>query len=264
MASARASRRAFLGVSALLFAAAAALTIIWCGPMAAMGGIPMPGGWTISTAWMPMPGHGWAGAAAAFLGMWTVMMAAMMLPSLVPTLDRYRRAVGYATGARLAWLTLVMAFAYFIVWTLFGLAVFPLGAALATVALQLPVLARFMPVASGAVVLIAGASQFTSWKARHLACCRATPGRGDTPPADTATAWKHGLRLGLHCCQCCAGPMAALLALGVMDLRAMAVVTAAITAERLAPAGGRVAHAIGAATVAAGLAMMALAAGSSV
>jgi len=47
--------------------------------------------------------------------------------------------------------------------------------------------------------------------------------------------------------------MAILLALGVMDLGAMAVVTAAITAERLAPAGGRVARAIGALAAGAGL-----------
>jgi hypothetical protein len=47
--------------------------------------------------------------------------------------------------------------------------------------------------------------------------------------------------------------MAALLALGVMDLSAMALVTAAITAERLAPAGGRVARGIGVLGLEAGL-----------
>src|SRR5271166_1096013 len=79
------------------------------------------------------------------------------------------------------------------------------------------------------------------------------PGRGRTLPADAGTAWRHGLRLGLHCSYCCAGLMAILLVIGVMDLRAMAVVTAAITVERLAPAGERVARAIGAAVVGAGL-----------
>jgi len=62
---------------------------------------------------------------------------------------------------------------------------------------------------------------------------------------DARTAWRHGLRLGLLCSRCCANLMAILLAVGVMDLGAMAVVTAAITAERLAPAGERVARAIG-------------------
>jgi len=51
-----------------------------------MGEMPMPGGWTMSMAWMRMPGQTWPGAAASFLGMWIVMMVAMMLPSLVPML----------------------------------------------------------------------------------------------------------------------------------------------------------------------------------
>ena len=55
--------------------------------------------------------------------------------------------------------------------------------------------------------------------------------------------------------------MAMLLALGVMDLRAMAVVTAAITVERLAPAGERVARATGAVAVGAGLLLIARATG---
>ena len=60
--------------------------------MSAMGEMPMPGGWTMSMAWMRMPGQTWPGAAASFLGMWVVMMVAMMLPSLVPMLWRYRQA----------------------------------------------------------------------------------------------------------------------------------------------------------------------------
>ena len=51
--------------------------------------------------------------------------------------------------------------------------------------------------------------------------------------------------------------MAMLLALGVMDLRAMAAVTAAITVERVAPAGQRVARAIGLVAVAAGALLIA-------
>ena len=76
-------------------------------------------------------------------------------------------------------------------------------------------------------------------------------------PADVDAAWRHGLRLGLHCSYSCAGLTAILLVLGVMDLRAMVVVTAAITLERLAPAGERVARAIGAVIVGAGLFLIA-------
>jgi predicted metal-binding membrane protein len=141
------------------------------------------------------------------------------------------------------------------------MAAFPLGVALAAVEMQLPALARAVPIAVGVVVLIAGALQFTAWKAHHLACCREGPGRGRTLTADAGMAWRHGLRLGLHCSHCCAGLMAILLGLGVMDLRAMAVVAAAITVERLAPAGERVARFIGAVVVGTGLFLIARAGG---
>jgi predicted metal-binding membrane protein len=65
------------------------------------------------------------------------------------------------------------------------------------------------------------------------------------------------MRFGLHCGLSCANLTAILLVAGVMDLRAMTVVTAAITAERLAPRGERVARAIGAIVVGAGLFLIA-------
>jgi predicted metal-binding membrane protein len=256
-----ASQRAFFGISALLFAASATVTIVWCVSMSAMGEMPMPGGWTMSMAWMPMPGQTWPGAAASFLGMWVAMMVAMMLPSLVPTLWRYRQAVGRTGDTRVGRLTALVGMGYFFVWTLFGMAAVPLGIALAAIQMQLPALARAVPIAAGAVVLIAGSIQLTAWKARHLASCRESPGRGRTLPAGARTAWRHGVRLGLHCSYCCAGLMAILLVIGVMDLRAMAVVAAAITLERLAPAGERVARASGVVAVAVGVLLIARAAG---
>jgi len=261
MASERASQQAFLGVSALLFAASAAGTVVWCASMSAMGEMPMPGGWRMPMAWMRLPGQTWPGAAASFLGMWVVMMVAMMLPSLVPMLWRYRQAVGGTGETRLGWLTALVGGGYFFVWTVFGMAAFPLGVAVAAIEMQQPALSHAVPIAAGVVVLIAGALQFTAWKSRHLACCQEAPGRVLTLPADAGTAWRHGLRLGLHCSQCCAGPIVILLVMGVMDLRAMAVVAAAITIERLAPAGERVARAIGAVVVGAGLFLIVRAAG---
>src|SRR5574341_601313 len=169
MVSARVSGQAFFGVSALLFAASAVLTIVWCASMSATGEMPMPGGWTMSMVWMRMPEQAWPGAAASFLGMWVVMMVAMMLPSLVPMLWRYRQTVGRTGDTRLGRLTALVGVGYFFVWTVFGLAAFPLGVALATVEMQ-PALARAVPIAVGVVVLIAGALQFTAWKAYHLAC----------------------------------------------------------------------------------------------
>jgi predicted metal-binding membrane protein len=142
---------------------------------------------------------------------------------------------------------------YFSMWIAFGAVVFPLGIALATLEMQQPTLARAVPICIGVVVMIAGALQFTAWKARELACCRELPLLGRKGTADAAAALRHGLRLGLHCARCCANLMVILLVTDVMDLRAMTIVTAAITLERLAPDGERAARAIGTVAVAAGL-----------
>ena len=259
--SERTSHRVFAGVSALLFATSAALTILWCGSMTAMPGMPMPGGWTMSMTWMRMPGRSRFVTGALFLCMWVVMMVAMMLPSLVPMLQRYREAVDRTGEARLGRLTAVVGAGYFLVWTVFGMAVFPMGAALAAIEMQRGELARAVPIAAGVVVILAGALQFTAWKARHLDCRRERPGYNGTLEADAGTAWRHGLRLGLHCLQCCAGLMAILLVIGVMDLRAMAAVAAAITIERVGPASRRVALAIGIVVIGAGVVLLARASG---
>jgi predicted metal-binding membrane protein len=220
----------------------------------------MPGGWTMSMAWMTMPGQTWLGAAASFVGMWLVMMVAMMLPSFLPTLSRYRRTIGHTVEVRLGWLTSLVAIGYFFVWTVFGIVVFPLGATLAEIEMQQPALARAVPIAVGVVVVIAGGLQFSGWKAHHLACFREAPARARILSEDAGTAWRHGLCLGLHCVYGCAGFTAILLVIGVMNLRAMVLVAAAITAERLAPNSERVARAIGVVLVGLGLLLIARAA----
>src|SRR5678809_138736 len=98
--------------------------------MSEMGAMPLPGGWTMSMAWMRMPGQTWPVAAATFLGMRIVMMVAMMMPSLVPMLRRYRRAVGMG-APRLGRLTVVVGLGYFAVWTMVGVAAYPVGVGLA-------------------------------------------------------------------------------------------------------------------------------------
>lgn len=235
--------------------------------MSGMGEIPMPGGWTLSMAWVPMCGQTWAGTAASFVGMWTVMMVAMMLPSMVPMLWRYRLALGRQSQGdlgemRLGRLTAWVAVGYFFVWTMAGVIVFALGATLAQAVMQMPAVSHAIPLSLGVVVLLAGALQLTTWKGRHLACCREAPGPQPSAvsPAGLGTAWRLGVRHGLQCCQSCAGLTAILLVMGVMNASAMVVITAAITAERLAPAGQRIAHAVGALSVGAGVLLTARAA----
>lgn len=238
-----------------------------------MDTMPMPGAGTMSTVWppmsmwMPMCGQSWLGTAASFLGMWTVMMAAMMLPSLVPALWRYRQSVGRAGSLPPAVLTTLVAGGYILAWTLLGAAVFPLGAAAMALIMRYTALARAVPTAIGLVVLLAGALQFTRWKAHHLARCRGghcseSLRCGRAAPTDAFTSWRHGLRLGFDCIQCCAGLTAVLLVTGIMDVPAMAAVTGAITLERLARAGERVARVIGVIMIGAGLALVLLRAGA--
>jgi predicted metal-binding membrane protein len=204
----------------------------------------------MSMMWMRMPGQTWPGVAAAFLGMWMVMMVVMMLPTLTPILWRYRGAVAQAGLLRSACLMTLVTAGYFFVWTVLGLIVFVVGAGLTALEMQAT------PVLAGLVVLVSGALQLTRWKARRLACCREFAECGCRSVATPASAWRHGLKIGLQCNYCCAGFTAILLAVGVMDLRAMAVITAAISLERLLPGGKRVAQAIGVAVVAAGFVMI--------
>ena len=248
-----ATDRGFFGISTLLFVISATITIAWCASMSAMGGMPMPGGWTMSMTWMP--GQRWVGAAASFLGMWIVMMVAMMLPSLVPMLWRYRRAIGRTGETPAGRLTALVAVGYFSVWAVFGLAAFIVGTALGTIEMRQPAVARAVPIAIGLVVVTAGLFQFTRWKGHHLACCSDILPR--VRERGAGTAWQHGVRLGFHCSVCCAGLMTTLLVIGVMDLRAMAATAGAITVERLAPSTGRVARAIGAVVVATGVLLIA-------
>lgn len=203
-----------------------------------------------SAMWTRAPGGSWPGAAVAFVAAWVAMSAAMMLPVVAPALWRYGRAVAAAGGARGALLTAVAAAGYLGAWTVVGAVVFPLGAAVSAVTAAARPPASIVAAAAGAVVALAGVWQLTSWKARHLARCRAPARR---PRPTVAAAWGDGVRLGAHCLRACANLTAVLLVVGIMDLRVMAVVGVAIAAERLAPAGARTARATGVALLVAGV-----------
>jgi predicted metal-binding membrane protein len=255
-----ASQRVFVAVTAVVLAAGTAATVAGSAAMSAMGALPVAGGWLMPMVWTPMCGRGWPDVAAGFLGMWAAMTTAMMAPAAAAMLWRYRLAAGEAEKAHPRRLTVVVGLGYGLVWAAIGVAVFALGAGVAAAMLRAPALARAAPLAAGTTVLIAGVLQFSAWKARLLACCREAPACCGDRSWSMSGAWRHGLRMGLRCGLCCAGPTAVLLVLGAMDLAVMAAVTVAITAERLAPNGTRAAHAAGALAIGAGLWMIARAA----
>ena len=229
-----ARRGPFLAVSALLFVASAAGTILSSRAMAEE--MAMPGGWTMSMAWMPMPGETRLAAAAGFLAMWVAMMGAMMIPSLVPTLTRDGPALESPGPApdRLAALggagRAGAGAGYFAVWAVMGAGLYVVGTAVAAAELRWPTLAPTIPIARGVVLVAAGWVQLTPWKARHLACCR----EGRPGAARPGAAWRRGISLGVDCVLCCVPFMTLLVVTGMMNLAMIALTALAITVERVA------------------------------
>ena len=254
-----ARERAFLAASALLFIASVVATVYWCRSMSAS--VAMPGGWTMSMAWMRMSRQTWLGAAASFMGMWVVMTVAMMLPSLVPMLLRYRDCVRGPDGTRMGGLTGLAGAGYLFIWAMLGVAVYALGLVSTGAAMRWPAVARSVPIATGVVLLLAGCVQLSAWKARQLGRCRDAPTCNQLVPAGALSAWRYGLHLGAHCFLCCCGFMMALLLIGIMNLVVMALVTAAITVERLLPRPQHVVRVAGIGIIAAGALVIARALG---
>lgn len=228
--SSLAADHALIGGSALLFAACAAVTVRWC--------------WSTSQR-MPMPGGGSLAEAAAFVGVWAVMMVAMMLPSFVPALLAYRRLLREAPVRRVGTPTVLAGVGYFLLWASVGAVVYLLSVGLMTAEMRWPVLRPLAPRAGGVVLLAAGAVQLTTWKTRQLERCRMGLLCGRAPSGTGWSAYWDGVRYGVHCCLCCAGFMLALLGSGMMDLAAVGGITALITLERVARRPDRAARAAG-------------------
>ena len=94
-----------------------------------MGDMAMHAGGAMSM-WTRMPGQTWPGFAASFLGMWMTMMVPMMLPPFAVMLWRYRTAARRNGATRLGVASVMVALAYFAVWSAIGVALCPLVAIL--------------------------------------------------------------------------------------------------------------------------------------
>ena len=255
-AAAPARRERWLYLIALLvFIASAAVTIWQCRSMA--GGMEMAGGWTMSMAWMRMPGQSWAAAGAMFLGMWVAMMVAMMLPSALPMLIIYRRAALFRGDAAGGLGTFLVGAGYFATWAAFGVIAYALGVSIAAAAMRWDSVSRAVPIATGAALVVAGLYQLTPWKFACLRHCR-------DPLSLVACRLDGGplgaLRLGLHhgtvCAACCWALMLVQLALGVMNIAVMAAVATVIALEKLTTWGRILSSVFGAALVVLGGAML--------
>jgi predicted metal-binding membrane protein len=179
------------------------------------------------------------GTIGFFTGMWTVMMAAMMLPSLWPTVVVYRRLQAARrergdNAVRIGPALLVIG--YLGAWTVAGLVGFVVLKA--GRALEIDVLSwdRGGPVLAGGVIVAAAVYQLTPLKDVCLRHCRGPfsfllehwrPG--------TLGAVRMGVRHGVWCIGCCWALMAALFALGVMSIPWMAAIAVLIAVEKLLP-----------------------------
>jgi len=235
--------RRFLASCAIVFVASVAITVYACEGMS--GGMPMRSDWTMSMAWMRIPDRSWLAGTIMFMGMWIAMMTAMMSPVLVMTLLRFRRQQAKSTVPELNALTAAVAGGYLLVWSIFGMVLYPIGVVAAGVLMATPALARLAPAASAAILLVAGCVQLTEWKVRALCRCR-SEGMSRSAKVDRVVeGWRVGLRAGIDCVVCCSGLMAVLIVTGVMNLLGMASVATAITAERLLRNPRLIARAIG-------------------
>ncbi len=226
----RAAPSAVPVVSGLLVAAAAA----WIAVAVAAGGMESaPGTMGLS--------------AAAFLGLWVVMMAAMMLPGLAPTGALYA-GEGAGTAARATGLVA----GYLIAWAGFGVLALLASVAASRLADRSDSAATWV---GGALLVAAGAYQFTPLKDRCLAICR-SPLHLLMRAGSYRGRLRHvraGLYHGAYCVGCCWSLMLALLVLGVMDLRWMAAFAVGIVLEKVWRFGRQVALAMGIALVVLGL-----------
>jgi len=224
------------------FIAVAAICWLYLLDMAAdMDAMP-----AMSSAMTMAPGFGW------LFVMWSVMMAAMMLPSALPMIYAYARfAVAGPADGRVA--TAWFAAAYIIVWTGFSVAAALLQMLLVEGLLLSPMMALSDAALSGAVLIAAGLFQWSAVKQACLHRCR-------TPIGFLMTEWRDGargalvmgLRHGGFCVGCCWALMALLFVVGVMDIFWIMTLTAVVLVEKVVPRGDIVAKALGLALIAAG------------
>jgi predicted metal-binding membrane protein len=181
---------------------------------------------------------------AAFVTVWTLMMAAMMLPSVAPMVSIYARTLRNSRAARLS----ALVGGYLLVWAAAGLPAYGLAWLTSWLDGHHPTAAHVLAVG---IFAGCGAYQFTSVKDRCLDHCRSPFGlllhygsfRGRTRDL------RAGAHHGAYCLGCCWALMVILIAVGVMNLLAMVALAALILAEKAWPRGEVIARITGVAAI---------------
>ena len=243
-------RERTLILAALLALAAAAWSVLIWQSVAmrddAMGGDTMGGGPTGLTMGM---------SALLFVAIWTAMMVAMMFPTAAPMILMYDRVAAGKRGRGQAFApTWVFVAAYLVVWTLFGVLAYLLALGAERLAARSMWLTDHAAQIGGAVLVAAGLYQLSPLKQVCLGKCR-------SPFSFVLNSWRDGyggafqmgLAHGAYCLGCCWLLFVILFPLGMMNIAALALVTALIYAEKALPVGPRVTRVAAAALLAYGV-----------
>jgi predicted metal-binding membrane protein len=235
--------------SALWIAFFAAIAVAWSVMfmMANMAGVDLTGR-PVGMNMMPMVTFG------ALFPMWAIMMAAMMLPTLVPTLRSYEDLMVSANGSRAGWSGVLLG--YFIVWVGFAALIATAQVTLIAVgAVDALGIASSVWIAA-ALLIVVGLFQFSRAKEICHGVCHA-------PMMYFVGHWKTGFRgglrmglgLGAFCVGCCWGFMALGFVGGVMSLLWMGLATLFMILEKLPAVGQVVTKPMGVFLIFAGIAL---------
>ena len=185
-------------------------------------------------------------------GMWAVMMAAMMLPTMVPTLKSYEDLMISADGTRIGWIGLLLG--YSIIWVTFSALITAFQLILLSLGL-VDMMGKVKSIwISSALLIIAGAFQFTRAKEVCHGICH-------SPMSYFLGNWKigfngglrMGLGLGAFCVGCCWLFMVLGFAGGVMNFLWMGLATLFMVIEKLPAIGHYVIKPMGAVLIASGV-----------
>jgi predicted metal-binding membrane protein len=216
LAPAFAAARRRLGLVALLFVLAG---IGWWWTVDRMRGMD-------NGPWTDLGTLGW------FLGVWVVMMAAMMFPSVSPTVALYSRM----TKARSGVFPLLFVLGYLVTWAAAGALAFAVAFAGGRIAGDVLSWDRAGRWLAAATVIIAAAYELTPLKDVCLGKCRSPLG---LLLGSWRDGWSGALRMGLKngawCVGCCWALMASFFALGIMSVVWMAIVAGLIAIEKTLP-----------------------------
>jgi predicted metal-binding membrane protein len=260
------ARRNLLLSLLVLTCGAWALTLYYAVEMGAPVGAAMTGGMSADAmagmenmAGMAMGGMSAAGwsfsGAVVFVAIWTVMMAAMMLPAAAPMIMIFASA--QARRGQAAFVpTWIFVAGYLLVWLMAGVIVYGIIEIATEAASHLGSVEKgaWAPIALGTILIMAGVYQFTPIKRVCLRHCR-------SPFAFVAMHWRDG-RLGavqmgvvhgIFCLGCCWALFAVLVAAGTMSLAWMLALTLVVFAEKVLPMARLISPAIGIALVIVGL-----------